>query len=89
MSTVTKVKIIDVQSQNILFECSMEHIASAYAYAAELEEMGLDIEMIAPTITQSLTDSLGIKHDELEDFEQSVIAEMDDHDGSCCTKKPE
>jgi hypothetical protein len=49
--------------------------------------MGLDIKILAPTITQTLTDSLGIINDELEDYEQSVVAEMDDHEGSdsCCT----
>ena len=86
MSTVTKVKIIDTNSEEVLFECDMSDIESAYQRAAEFEEMGLDIRILAPTITQTLSDSLGIEHDELEEYEQSVVAEIHDHDGSCCAK---
>ena len=79
-----KVKIIDIQSQETLFECSVDEMESAYQQAAIYEEMGLDVKIIAPSITQTLTNTLGLTHDEEEEYQNSVVAEMEDHDGSCC-----
>lgn len=79
-----KVKVVDVQSNETLFECSVEQLESAYRRASDYEEMGLDVKVIAPSITQTLTNSLGLNHDEEEDYQNSVVAEMEDHDGSCC-----
>lgn len=81
-----KVKIIDIQSQETLFECSVDEMESAYQQAAIYEEMGLDVKIIAPSITQTLTNTLGLTHDEEEEYQNSVVAEMEDHDGSCCAE---
>lgn len=79
-----KVKIIETNENQTLFECSVEDIEFAYQKAKEYEAMGLEVKLISPTISQSLTYALGLNHDEQEEYEQSVIAEIDDHDGSCC-----
>lgn len=91
MSESLKVLIIDTLSNKVLFECPMEELESAYRRAGELEEMGLLVKVMAPSIGQTLTHSLGLNHDEQEDYEQSVVAEMEDHEGSCCSEptKPE
>ena len=81
-----KVKIIDIQSQETLFECSVDEMESAYQQAAIYEEMGLDVKIIAPSITQTLSNTLGLTHDEEEEYQNSVVAEMEDHDGSCCAE---
>lgn len=82
-----QVKIKEVHSKEILWQGSMDELAYAYEYAAKLEEMGLDVELDAPTVTQSLVENLGLNADEKEEYEQSVFDEIHDHDGSCCTKK--
>lgn len=79
-----KVQVKDIQSDEVLYECSIEELESAYKRAGELEEMGLDVKVIAPSITQTLTNTLGLNHDEEEEYQNSVVAEMEDHDGSCC-----
>ncbi len=86
MSSPLKVKIIDAASEETLFECSLEDMEVAYQQAAQYEEMGLDVKIIAPTITQTLTHTLGLSHDEEEEYQNSVVAEMEDHDGSCCAE---
>lgn len=83
---ITKVKVVDASSNETLVEYPIEDLEKAYQYAAHLEEMGLDIKVLAPSVTQTLCDSLGIEHDALEEYENSVVAEIDDHDGSCCAK---
>ncbi len=46
--------------------------------------MGLEVKIMAPSITQTLTNTLGLSHDEEEEYQNSVVAEMEDHEGSCC-----
>lgn len=84
MPNSLKVKVIDIQSEETLFECPVEDMDWAYQRASEYEDMGIDVKVIAPTVTQTLTNSLGMSADEEEDYQQSVVAEMEDHDGSCC-----
>lgn len=86
MSQKMKVKVVDVQSGESLFECSMEDLERAYQAAGDFEEMGLDVKVIAPSITQTLTNSLGMTHEEEEEYQNSVVAEMEDHEGSCCAE---
>lgn len=84
MSITSKIKIIDQASKETLYEFDLNQADEAYTMATELEEMGLDIVVKNPTATETLCDSLGIQMDERADYEQSVAAEIDDHDGSCC-----
>lgn len=81
---MSKTKVIEIHSEQVLFECDAKDSAKAYEFAAEMEAMGLEVEVSSPTITESLCDSLGIIHDERDEYENSVIAEIEDHDGSCC-----
>jgi hypothetical protein len=81
----SQIQVIDALSNEILYECSLQDSEKAYAFASEMEELGLDIKVISPTITQTLTDSLGMNHDEKEEYENSVVAEIHDHEGGCCT----
>ena len=89
MSTNSKITVIDVSSEKILFECHIDDSEQAFAFAAQMEEMGLEVSVIAPTITQSLCHSLGLDPESQEDYEESVVAELEDHDGSCCHKMEE
>lgn len=89
MSTSSIVKVIEKSSQNVLFECEISEIESAYKYAAEMDHMGIDVEVKSPTITESLANSLGLNFHQKEEYDNSVIAEIEDHDGSCCTRSSE
>jgi hypothetical protein len=82
-----KVRVIDINSEESLFECDITKLESAYQFAAQMEEMGLEVKVCAPSISETLTESLGMSHDEKEEYEQSVVAEMDDHEGSCCVSE--
>lgn len=84
MAGQLKVLVVDTLSNEVLYECSIEELESAYQRAGELEEMGLVVKVVAPSITQTLTNTLGMNHDEEEEYQNSVLAEMEEHDGSCC-----
>jgi len=54
-----KIFVRDISSGQILMETGLEEGEKAYSYAAELEEIGLSVEVINPTLTESLLYSLG------------------------------
>ena len=84
--TTHQAKIIDVSTGQILFSCPLEQIELAYHEASQYEDFGLDVKIIAPTLTETLANSLGIDGDILRDYQDSVIAEIHDHEG-CCNKE--
>lgn len=79
-----KIQVRDVQTEQVLFECSLSEAEKAYAHAAELEEMGLDVKVVDPTLSETLTSALGLSVEQVRKYEESMIEEMEDHDGSCC-----
>ena len=91
MSNESKVKVVDVHSQEVLFECPISKSEDAYKFAAEMEEMGLEVSINSPGVTETLCDSLGIEREARALYEESVVAEIEDHidddHESCCTTK--
>ncbi len=77
-----QVRVIDSLSKTILFETSMEKISDAYSFATQMEEAGLDIEIVAPGLTETLIASLGANEIEMSEYKQSLQDEIDDHDNS-------
>lgn len=80
----SKILVRDVQTQQTLFECGVTEAEKAYQFAAEMEELGLDIEVVSPTLTETLSTSLGLTKAEKEAYRQSMEDEMEGHEGSCC-----
>jgi hypothetical protein len=75
-----QVKVIDKLSGTTLFETSLEKIDDAYTFATQMEELGLDITIVAPGLAESLINSLGAKQDEIEEFKQSLVDEIENHE---------
>ena len=81
----SKIKVRDISTQQVLFECDVTESEKAFQFAAEMEEMGLDIEVIAPSLGETLSASLGLSREEIEAYKQSMEDEIEHHDGgSCC-----
>jgi hypothetical protein len=74
------VKVIDKLSGTTLFETSLEKIEEAYSFAALMEEQGLEITISAPGLAETLINSLGAQQDELDEFKQSLVEEMESHE---------
>lgn len=79
-----KVRVIDVQSEQVLFESPVAQADKAYVAAAEFEAMGLEVKIDHPTVNQTLAASLGVEGAPLDAFQESLAEELDDHPGSCC-----
>lgn len=76
------VKVIDSISGTSLFETTIEKITDAYDFATQMEEAGLDIEVVAPGLAETLIKSLGADEKEIAEYKQSMDDELNDHDDS-------
>lgn len=80
------VKIIDNQGQ-VLFHCPLEEMEKAHDYACQMEKMGIEVTLIAPSLPESLAASMGMTDDEAQVLRQSIIQEIEEHDTGCCLTK--
>jgi hypothetical protein len=84
-----KIRVLDIHTEQVLFECALTESERAYEFAAQMEEMGLDVKVDSPTLSQTLTQSLGLSNEEQATYQASMEEEMEDHDASCCFDGPE
>lgn len=73
------VKIIDKMTDSVLFECSIEDIDKAYKKAQEYEEMGLDIELKAPSMPETLIRCLGATDENIDSLNIMIDEEIESH----------
>ena len=78
-SMSSTVKVIDKTSETILFTCCVTEMQKAYEEAEKYEEMGLDIELISPSIPETLIRSLGANAEDIEKLNTSIEAEIKSH----------
>jgi hypothetical protein len=79
-----KVQVKDISTDQILFECEVHESEKAYTYAAQMEEMGLDIKVVSPTLGETLSNSLGLSAEQQNEYKESMEEEINSHEGSCC-----
>lgn len=92
MHNESKIRILQVNHEGThseLYNFEMDQYDEAYAKLIELEDMGLEVIIKVPSVTETLCDTLGLDAKEQEDYQQSVVAEIEDHDGSCCASPAE
>ena len=81
------IRVIDIGTNQVLLEVPIEQAEKAYAFMAEMEEMGLDLKIENPTLAETLSQSLGLSAKQISDYKESMSQELEDHDGvinSCC-----
>ncbi len=79
-----KIQVLDVSSNQVLFECSLEDSQKAYVFAGEMEDIGLHVKVLNPTLAETLTNSLGLSHEKTLEYFKSMDHELEEHEGSCC-----
>ncbi|MBY0518092.1 MAG: hypothetical protein K2P81_14380 [Bacteriovoracaceae bacterium] len=83
-----KVRVIDMGSGQVLFECPVTDSDKAYTAAAGFEALGLDVKIDHPSVNQTLANSLGIEGAPMDAFQESLAEEIEEHPGSCCFEDP-
>jgi hypothetical protein len=79
-----KIRVVDNHTGQCLFEFSVEESEKAYTFAAQMEEMGLDVIVESPTLTDTLSVSLGLSLEQRAAYLKSMDEEIENHEGSCC-----
>lgn len=81
---ISKIRVIDTDTRQVLFECAITEAEKAYQFAASMEEMGVSVDVLNPTLSETLTDSLGLSNEARREYEESMEEELEHHEGSCC-----
>lgn len=79
-----QVQIIDKLSEQVLFKGSFFEIEKAYKKAQEYEDLGLDIEVVVPGISEQLARELGANEDDLSKLREIIHHEVESHEDTCC-----
>lgn len=83
----TKIHVQDVITGQTLMEYPLDESEKAYVFAAEMEIMGLDVKVVDPTLSETLTESLGFSDEVKAEYMRGLDEEIEAHEGSCCSKK--
>jgi len=79
-----KITVQDIQTGQTLLECALNEAEKAYEFAAQMDEVGLDVKVINPTLSDTLTSSLGLSKAAKIEYNNSLDDEIEHHEGSCC-----
>lgn len=74
------VKVIEINSNEVLFSCDISSIDDAYNYAEKMESMGLDVKIVSPSCPETLATSLGATNESLNDLKEMIDEEIKSHD---------
>lgn len=74
----SKIKLLDSESQ-LLYEYAMKDVEKAYAKAKELEEMGIEVSLVSPSLPETLGATLGMSEAEAERLKNEINEEIDSH----------
>ena len=80
----TKARVIEKLSEQVLCEFNLNQMDKAFAYAKQMEDMGLDVIIDAPDVNKTLAKSLGATEQQWAQYQKSMQEEMDDHDCVGC-----
>jgi hypothetical protein len=78
-----KVKVIEIHSGECLYETDLTQIESAYVFAKEMEEHGIEVRLDSPSLPETLGISLGATSDQQAALRQELNDEIDSHDSAC------
>ncbi len=81
MRKVSKIKIIEINSGECLFECAIDQSEIAYQRATHYDSLGLDVKVVIPSTTRTLFDALNNSEKDWENVEEELNQEINDHDG--------
>ncbi len=72
------------QTGKVLKEFSFDQEENAYAYVIECESYHMDVELIKPSVTQTLGQCLGANQEEMDLLKSEMDEEIGSHHESCC-----
>ncbi|MBU6376708.1 MAG: hypothetical protein KGQ59_11970 [Bdellovibrionales bacterium] len=83
----SKVRVLDLGTDQVLFECDVAESEKAYKFAAEMEQLGLEVKVNSPTLSDTLSTSLGLSNSQLAAYKASLEDEIESHEAGCCVEE--
>lgn len=84
---MSRLKIYHKETEEILFECSIEEREKAYQKLEEFKELQLDVVLKMPSTPETLLGELNMPKEFQDQYRKSLEDEIEDHnDESCCYK---
>ena len=80
----SKIQIYEVQTETILQEFEFSDFEKAQKYALEMENLGLEIKLKAPSLPETLARELGASKSDLNSLKDVIDAELESHNQSPC-----
>lgn len=74
-----KIEVREKTTKTLLFSCPIEAEEKAYQYASEAESMGIEVELISPSVISNLAKALGASANDLQVIENSMNEEIENH----------
>ena len=75
----SKISIKDKLSDTELYTFDIAQSEDAYRKAMELEDLGLDIELVIPNSIEALANKLGLNPKEVKNISQEISDEIESH----------
>ncbi|MCO4793581.1 MAG: hypothetical protein KC493_07710 [Bacteriovoracaceae bacterium] len=79
-----RIKVIEKQGLEVLFECDIQEEEKAYTFAKEMEELGIDIEVQIPSVTETLISTLGANEEDVSTLKKMMDEEIESHNDANC-----
>lgn len=80
--------VIHSESKEVLLQVDMDNIHKAYTFIHDMNEMGVEVELIVPTTAETLAHSLGASTEEQKKLKKELHDEIDSHNAEdSCTYK--
>jgi len=73
------IKVIHKETKETLFQCSYEESEKAYDFARQMEELGVDIEVLIPGAPVSLAQELGASQEHVQELKDFMEEEIKSH----------
>ena len=74
-----QIKVRELHSGQELLSCPLDQESEAFRFAHEMEAMGVEVEVINPSVSETLAASLGVGDLEWEEYRESMEDEIHDH----------
>lgn len=81
-TSLKQIHLID-QTEQVLASYTLEERDLAFSYAAELEEMGIEVFIKEPSLPETLINSLGATPKERAQLQKEIDEEIDSHGTEC------
>ncbi len=80
----SRIKVLEKQSGEVLFECEVTEEEKAYTYAKDMEELGIDVEVKIPSVSETLISVLGASEKDVDTLKHMMDEEIESHNDVSC-----